>query len=87
MKPGAVITGPLKHAKKTKAKGRKIGRNKARAALYALRHSFEMNKCRKLRRVLLRNPNDVNALASLLFNAQALSKTNVKALDLERFGA
>ena len=57
MREGAISKAPQK-AKKSKAKGRKIGRNKDRANLYLISHRFDINKCRKLRRVLKRNPND-----------------------------
>jgi hypothetical protein len=84
--PGAAITkaGPQK-AKKSKAKGRKIGRNKLRCQRYALGHYYEINKCRRLRKVLKRNPNDVNALGSLRFNAQALSNRQREALCIEEY--
>ena len=81
---GAVTkTGPQK-AKKTK-KGRKAGRSKVRCARYALSHAFEINKCRHLRKVLKRNPNDVNALGSLRFNAQALSGRQCETLCIEEY--
>jgi hypothetical protein len=69
-------------AKKSKAKGRKISRNKTYCLRYRLSHQFEINKCRKLRKVLKRNPNDVNALASLIFNSKVLSKSQCETLGI-----
>ena len=84
--PGAAVTksGPQK-AKKSKAKGRKIGRNKLRCDRYRLGHYYELNKCRRLRKVLKRNPNDINALGSLRFNAQVLSGRQREALCIEEY--
>lgn len=84
--PGAAVTkaGPQK-AKKSKAKGRKIGRNKARCNLYALAHRYELNKCRRLRKVLRLNPTDVNALAALRVHAQVLSNRQRDELGIQEY--
>lgn len=76
------ISGAQKHAKKSKAKGRKIGRNKDRSNLYLIGHQFEINKCRKLRRVLKRNPNDVDALKSMIVHSKALSSRQCDTLGI-----
>lgn len=81
MKEGAV-SGTQKPAKKSKAKGRKIGRNRDRSNLYLIGHQFEINKCRKLRRVLKRNPNDVDALKSMIFHSKALSSRQCDTLGI-----
>lgn len=76
------ITGAPKHAKKSKAKGRKIGRNRDRSNLYLIGHRFEINKCRKLRRVLKRNPTDINAATALRVHAHVLSSRQCDDLGI-----
>ena len=78
---GTPTKGPAK-AKKSKAKGRKIGRNKDRCNLYTLGHRYELNKCRRLRKVLRFNPTDANALTALRLHAQVLSARECVALHL-----
>ena len=80
---GAITTAP-KHAKKTK-KGRKVGRNKDRSNLYLISHRFEINKCRKLRRVLKRNPTDLNAGTALRLHSQVLSSRQCDALGISEY--
>jgi hypothetical protein len=79
---GTPTKGPAK-AKKSKAKGRKVGRNKDRCNLYLLGHRYELNKCRRLRKVLRFNPTDANALTSLRLHAQVLSGRQCEALGIE----
>lgn len=52
-------------AKASKA-SRKHGRNKTECAAYKARGQREINKCVKLARVLLRNPNDTKANTALV---------------------
>ena len=79
---GTPTKGPQK-AKKSRAKGRKIGRNKLRCARYVLGHYYELNKCRRLRKVLRFNPTDANALTALRLHAQVLSGRQCEALGIQ----
>jgi hypothetical protein len=81
---GTPTKGPTK-AKKSKAKGRKIGRNKVSCQRYVLAHAFEINKCRRLRKALKRNPSDVNALGALRTHAQVLSNRQRETLGIEEY--
>ena len=80
----ATKAGPAK-AKKSKAKGRKIGRNKLRCARYMLGHYYELNKCRRLRKVLKRNHTDTNALTALRLHAQVLSGRQCDTLGIQEY--
>ena len=84
MREGAISKAPQK-AKKSKAKGRKIGRNKDRANLYLISHRFEINKCRRLGNVLRRNPNDVDARKALLEHSKVLSNRQIEDLGVGGF--
>ncbi len=80
---GTTTKGPQK-AKKTN-KGRKAGRNKLRCQRYMLSHAFEINRCRRLRKVLKHNHNDVNALTALRLHAQALSGRQHETLGIQEY--
>ena len=59
-----MVTKPVQKAKKTK-KQRKFGRNAQYCLFYKLSHRREHNKVRKLKKHLVRFPNDKCALAAV----------------------